>query len=465
MHTGRQRSPATLSDSFNPISSRPGFMLALLCAATLTACGGGGGGTAADPVSKPTNEKPATAPVDSGVSTGPAMRTGADVFYFAPEEAHVAVSAIEAQTGGKLFASWNPNDPQTSLQPGMKVMFFGAAQGCPSAHNGTLVPLSDDALGRVAALAGVDAAAAKGTTRWTPSGNSDGCVDSARGRDGASAVFLNPAKSGSVALFTTSGQQDDGQEAFFGPYGADGQNGVGANAHITGSFVNFRQAWGRADAIRPWAGSAKARVRSLQSLGAASVDAATGATAQGKQQMMATFINRECASTLLPTGKPCQIQYLFNTAIVRSGVSDWSAVSWFQAGGVWFDPGQGGIPIVDGPIKTPGVVTLDDTTKLELFRSQGSASQHKSFKGRTFDVTIDFDQLMNAVRATVALSIKTDIANVRDSDVAAMWGSAWNSRDEWVLLSSFVGQEVYNPDSLHRVQVAGGFRDLYVGAQ
>jgi hypothetical protein len=464
-----------------PVARRRTVMLtAALFTAVLAACGGGGGSSAATTTATetatapppaavaPPAAKPGTAvssPTDSGVSTGPALRMGADAFYFAPDEAHTDVPAIEAATGGKLFTAWNPNDPTRSLQPGMKVMFFGAAAGCPGAHNGALEPLSDAALQRTAELTGLDASRAEGSTRWTPSGDSDGCGDSARSRDGASAVFLNPAKDGSIGLFTTSGQQDDGEEAFFGPYDASGQNGAGTNAHITGSFVNFRQAWGRGDAVHPWSGSAKARVRSLQSLGASSVDAATGGVAQGKQQMMATFINSDCAAKLLNTGKPCQIQYLFNTAIVRSGVSDWSRVSWFQQGGVWFDPAQGGIPIVDGPIKRADEVTLDEATGLGLFTSQGSASQHDSFKSRTFDVTIDFAQLMNAVRATVALSLQVDVSKVSDSDVAAMWGRAWNDRDSWVLLSSFVGQEVYNPDAARRVQIAGGFRDLYVGAQ
>ena len=65
----------------------------------------------------------------------------------------------------------------------------------------------------------------------------------------------------------------------------------------------------------------------------------------------------------------------------------------------------------------------------------------------------------------MALSLRVDVSKVGDSDVAAMWGSAWNDRDSWVLLSSFVGQEVYNPDGARRVQIAGGFRDLYVGPQ
>ncbi len=444
-------------------------MLAIACALMLTACGGGGSPAADTPAAA--SEKPADKPTaaaaaaDTGASTGPEMKMGANAFYFAPTASYTQVGEMERATGGKLFAAWNPNDPKTALQPGMKITFFGAAQGCPNAHNGALVPLSDEALAQIETLTGIEAKAAMHTTRWTPSGNSEGCEADAHARDGASAVFLNAANGGAVGLFTTSGPQADGKAAFFGPYDTAGQNGVGANAHITGTFVNFRQSWSVDNPIRPWADDATARVRSVQSMGSNAIDTPVGQTAQGKQQMMATFLNRGCAKNLLAAGKPCQIQYLFNTAVVRGGVSDWSQVAWFQNGAVWFDPGQGGIPIVDGPIKTAGSATLDETSKLELFRSQGSASQHQNFKGRTFDVTIDFPQLMNAVRLSVAASMKTDVSRVADSDIAAMWGDGWNDRTSWVLLAGFVGQEVYNPDNIRRVQIAGGFRDLFVGAQ
>ena len=122
-------------------------------------------------------------------------------------------------------------------------------------------------------------------------------------------------------------------------------------------------------------------------MGAVQLDTVGGVAVQAKQQMMATFLNRDCMNEL--TGKPCQIQYLFNTAIARSGVTDWSAVSWFQNGGVWFDAAQGGIPIVDGPIFASGKTTADAKSKLPLFVSQGSATQQlhdRRWSGRDLPV-------------------------------------------------------------------------------
>jgi hypothetical protein len=204
-------------------------------------------------------------------------------------------------------------------------------------------------------------------------------------------------------------------------------------------------------------------VRSVQSIGDLRVETVSSATQQAKQQMVATFFNPTCRK-LLP-GQPCQVQYLFNTAIARRAVTDWSKVSWFQHGSVWFDPVQGGIPIVDGPIAAPGGLTTDGDAGLALFGSQGSATQHAAFNGRTFDVTISFDQLGNALRLITAKANKITLADVTDAQVDAMWGTSRSDRNAWVLLSADVGQEVYNPDALTKVQVAGGFTSLYVGPQ
>lgn len=436
-------------------------MASFLAAALLvTACGGGGGGSEAPP---PTGG--GEQPQDNGASTGPTPHDGPNALFFRPTAALAAEGAIDKVSGGNgLFAAWNPRDPKTALKPGMKVMFFGAATGCATGTQGPLARLSDQNLDTLSGLTLLPASATPAALRWTPAGDAEGCDANARTKAGASAVYLNADDSaGAVGMLTTSGRQDDGSAPFFGPYGSAGQNGSGANAHITGTFVNFRQAWSAADPLQPWAGSAVARVRSVQSMGAVQLDTVGGVAVQAKQQMMATFLNRDCLKEL--AGRPCQIQYLFNTAIARSGVTDWSTVSWFRNGGVWFDPAQGGIPIVDGPIFAPGKTTSDDESGLPLFVSQGSSTQHQAFSGRTFDVTVSFEQLRNVLRITTARTLQATPGAVTDAQIAAAWGTRWNDRNAWVLLSGHVGQEVYNPNGERKVQIGGGFRSLYVGPQ
>lgn len=447
------------------------YASAAVVAALLTACGGGGGGGDTASGSTPPTEQPSDGGAGSGggAPTAPALTLGNDAFDFAPGASTGTRAALDTAVAGgsALFAAWNPGNPQTVLRPGMKVLFFGTATGCPRGTEGPLASVDDAALARVAALTGMAADAATPDLRWTPSARVAGCADSVQGRTGASTVFVNAADNGGVGLYTTSGVQDDGNASFMGPFDSGGQNGAGTNAGITGTFVNFRQPLGQADPVQPWTGGAKARLYSTQNMAAFNVGAGSGETVQVKQQIVATFLNRSCLSELKSSGMPCQVQYLANTGIARSGVSDWSTVSWFREGGLWFDPAQGGIPIIDGPIKPAGSDTLDESTGLSLFSSQGAATQHGTFRALTFDVTISFTQLTHVMRMTTArmLGSGTTPAAVSEAQLAAHWGSGWNDRSQWVLLTADVGQEVYNPGARRRVEVAGGFSRLYVGAQ
>ncbi|MFD2453883.1 hypothetical protein [Ideonella paludis] len=279
-------------------------------------------------------------------------------------------------------------------------------------------------------------------------------------------MFVNADnQKGAVALVTTSGPQADGRAPFLGPFNAQGQNGQGANAYISGSFVNFRQPWWKADPLQPWLTSGTARIQSVQSVGGVRVPSASSVVVQAKQQMMATFLNTSCARELSAQGKPCQIQYLFNTSIQRSGVSDWSLVDWFNKPGIWFDPAQGNIPVVDGPVPSAGRAAIEPTMGVALYSSQGSSTQYRAFAGRTFDVTITFEQLKHVLRYTTAKATSSALETLSDAQLRSEWGTGWDQPSAWVLLSADIGQEVYNPAAGLRVEIAGGFSSMFVGPQ
>lgn len=432
-----------------------GWLLSGMALAVLAACGGGGGGD---------TSTAATETPQSVTPTDPPLDTSQDAFYFAPGSALASTGALDKVAGGSsVFAAWNARDPKV-LSPGMKVLFFGAAEGCQSGVQGPLDSVADARMSTAAALTGMAADTSSSTMRWTPSADTDSCTSSGRGRRGASMAWVNASDSaGGVGLLTSSGVQSDGQLSFFRPYTSSGQNGSGDNAYITGSFVNFRQVAGASDPLQPWNGAAAARLRSVQSVATLNAEQGGSTVIQVKQQMMATFFNYSCYKSL--SGKPCQVQYLMNTAIARNGVSDWSTQSWFNRAEVWFDPVQGGIPIVSGPIGNAGSVTTEKGNGLVVWQSQGAASQHQPFTQTRFDVTISFDQLLNVMRITTARSLGSTPDAVTDAQIAAAWGAQWNDRTAWQLLSADVAQEVYNPVSDFRAEIGGGFHSLYVGPQ
>ena len=256
-----------------------------------------------------------------------------------------------------------------------------------------------------------------------------------------------------------------------GPFDALGQNGAGANAYLSGSFAAFRQDWQASSAITPWVSlgtgsNASARIVTTQGVGQSSLGSNdTSEVVQAKQQVSVSFINTQCMAEGTTGGRTCQLTYLFNTAVYRLGVEDWSSVSWFQNGKVWFDPAQGGVPIVDTPVKASGVTITDGDSGLALYTSKGAASQHASFSDTTFDMRISFTQLQNVLRIVSGRKAGVAPESVTDAQLVQDWGSAWNQRAAWKLLSGTLGQEIRNPQSDRKAVIGGSVKQLYIAPQ
>jgi hypothetical protein len=452
-------------------------LLALLMSATLVACGGGGGGggtTAGNTETPQTAPAPAPAPTPSGPQAV-ALDAFSDpglAFHFQVDDSLNSDTALQAAAGGGTFSAWNARASNALFAPGLKVNFYGSGNGCTTgASDGPVGAGVDAELPTVGAATGVTA---QGTAawRWAPSGGFSPCTSDAQGRQGPNMVVLNPTagSGGGVALYTRSGPDTDGITSLLRPYTSAGQDGSGTNANITGTFVGFRQDW-QHQPLHPWVSSkpslASARVVATQSVAAIDVgnQVVADQPVQAKQQLMVTFVNPTCVSTTGTSPRPCQVNYLFNTAIQRAGVDDWSGISWFQAGNVWFDPAQNGIPVIDGPVKAAGSTVTDVVSGLGLYESRGNATQYAAFQDLNFDLRISFDQLTNVLRIVAGRKLGIAPSAVSDSQMADQWGSTWNQRGDWVLLSTTLAQEVHNPFSSQPALIGGNFKQLYVGPQ
>jgi hypothetical protein len=368
---------------------------------------------------------------------------------------------------GMVYAVWNARGAKAVLAPGMKILFFGTADGCRAdAADGPTADRGNPRLAYALQLTGLRGG--RGSVAWSPSGATDQCEPAARGKAGDSFVQLEPrqGEGGGFGLFTYTGRDAEGRAPFFQPLLASGRNSTGVNANIAGSFVTFRFAWDGADRITPWAGNEGAlELRSMQSVAREVVTPGRGGeVVQAKQQLNLTVINRACFRTIGGAGKLCQVQYLLNTAVYRAGVTDWDAEKWFKDARVWFDPAQGGMPIVHGPVPAAGKAAFDTASRLDLYTSAGAASQHAEFKDLTFVVRVTLAQLHNALRVATAARLKRPVATVGDGELAAEFGARWNDAAEWSLLSVAVGQEVHNPARERRAFIGGNFRTLSVGS-
>ncbi len=296
----------------------------------------------------------------------------------------------------EVYSAWNANDPSSVLKPGMKVMFFGRAEGCDlRAANGPVKNQGSVKFSHALDLTGIPLAPEGKGQRWTPSGNTEQCDESVREQVGDSFAHVNEdPENGGIGIFTFTGPDQKGQRSFFRQFDKSGKNGTGANANIEGTFVVFRFDWQKGNTVRPWAGGVKpdeqrkAEFRTVQSVAVVSVgDEVAGRgdePVQAKQQFIAAFINRACFQSGGGKKGLCQLQYLFNVAVYRAGVTDWDTVKWFKNAGVWMDPAQGGMPVVHGPIGRRGETSQYQGSGIELYTSLGEPSQHDIFKDKTF---------------------------------------------------------------------------------
>ncbi len=443
--------------------------LALLCIASLSACGGGGGGGGAATETAQNINVPV--PTPETVVQVDALNDGAQVFQFKVDAQLQDDAALQKAVGGTVYSAWNPKGSNALYAPGMKVNFFGRGSGCDAGAGDGPVDIGDDrVLPTVAAATGV---ATTNSTLWryAPSGGFSLCSQEARSLQGPNMVLINPQTgTGGVALYTRTGP-DTGVPSLLRPYDVNGQNGGGANAYINGTFVTFRQDWRSAPRF-PWladqqVGIPSARIVATQ--GVAAMEVGTTVIAdqpvQAKQQVSVNFISPTCMAGGASAKRPCQLQYVFNTAIERAGVDDWTAVSWFQNGKVWFDPAQGGTPIVDVPVATNGSTVVDGDSGLGLYVSRGNATQHGAFSSRDFDMRISFEQLANVLRIVAGRKNGVAPSVVSDAQMAELWGSDWNQRNAWALLSVGQAQEVHNPLAERNALIGGSFQRLYVGPQ
>lgn len=449
-------------------SLSPGWVaLSFMSLAILAACGGGGGGSASSSGSGGSSEQPAGGTTGTSVTID-ALPSDTHALRVQVDSSWSDLQTAATAAGGAPVMGWNLRDTSKTMVPGMKVAFFGVSELCDSdAANGPVASGEDSQFARAQALTGVAATATRADLRWTPSGATTACGAAAQSLTGPNWIFVNPTdNAGGIGMLTQVGPDLDGQTPFLRATSSSGIDGSGYNANGLANFVAFRQAWNSSNAIRPWAASSDgsavdARILSRQSMGSADVGTGSGNTVQVKQQVMVSLINTECQKG---AQRPCQIQYLFNTAAVRTGVADWATYSPATQGKVWFDKAQAGLPIVAGLIPAKGQSVVDTDSGLTLYSSAGVGSQHAAFSNQPFDMRISFAQLLNAARIIAARQLDITPAQVTDEQMAARWSAQWNQPSSWTLVSSTFGHEIYNDASSTRhSHIGGGLQSLYVG--
>jgi len=365
----------------------------------------------------------------------------------------------EYQLDGRTLALWNARTDRRLLAPGAKVMFFGSAPGCPAgSHDGPVQ---------------VEHAPARGApVRWRyqpeplPTCQSRAAT-AARAAGGSMVEVRDGAPS--VRLVTRTG---GGAGGLLRAWGSDAP--AAANRNIEGVFVSFRARLNGPAAVRPFADgtlnlTSRQHVEDLDIGGRAS----GGGVRQAKQQIIVALANTECLAQreMARAGaNRCMLQYLFNVAIARSGVGDWSAQRWFTRADVLRDAAQGGMPVVNGPVPARGHAVVNARGQ-PMYRSRGDATAHGPGARRPLDIALEvtFDEFRSALAMIVASPPghgKAAGAAAPDDLAPALrerFGPTWARPEAWALVAVTVAQEVHNPDDGDRarpVGISGGFDTL-----
>jgi hypothetical protein len=183
---------------------------------------------------------------------------------------------------------------------------------------------------------------------------------------------------------------------------------------------------------------------------------------QAKQQLMVTLLNRQC-NRERGSESICQVQYMPHPAIMRSGVSDWSQVSWFQHVSLIFDPAQARLPVLSGPIAPKGQSNNFRQPPVALWTSQGDPTQHGAFENARFSISISRAQFVQGLKLIAARMDRGSETDVPPARIQPYFGSKWNDSSEWGVLSVHVAQEVHNPAEAEEAYIGGGFTSLVVG--
>lgn len=370
---------------------------------------------------------------------------------------------------GEVHSAWNVSDKQAALKPGMKVFFFGRAESCDlSASDGPVTNVGSSRFEDARELTGLPLSRDV-RQRWAPSANTERCEAAARAQVADSFVHVNPGPDGGVGMFTFTGVDRNGRRPFFQQFDRSGRGGRGHNPNIEGTFVVFRFDWQKGNTVRPWAGPERlASFRTVQSVTAVGLgDGAPRSRepVQAKQQFVIALINKACMAQLTERKGQCMFQYMFNTGLYRANVRDWSREEWFKHGGVFSDPAQGGMAVVNGPLVASGQSLRERRSSVDLYTSRGAPTQHGEFRNTEFRVDVSFAQLINTMRVTAGVHLRRDPQRVSESDLSRVFGNGWNDPNEWLLLSVQLGQEVHNPDQTARVYVGGNIREMEVRAR
>ena len=173
-------------------------------------------------------------------------------------------------------------------------------------------------------------------------------------------------------------------------------------------------------------------------------------TTQVQEGVRLVAINLYCYQNMQP-GQACQFEW--NTQLFIAGLHSES-----NSDHVLFDPAQMGMPVI-----------LGSTQSSRFWTNKGALTQREPYYGsKTFHYEMSWTQAQSLLieftkKAFEARGIIRE--SVTYTEVATHFGAAWQNKDQWVIYSVGVGQEIYNPNKSETAYITGLMKSLDIIAR
>jgi len=220
------------------------------------------------------------------------------------------------------------------------------------------------------------------------------------------------------------------------------------NKHISAMYGTIYMAPWRTTHMKPWSAPCngngcddKVRVAIITNHEVKKTVMEDKRKMQLQQNMAVTFLQKECFRKY-GNRKSCQVQVDLTT--LQVGVHSSGEIVIEK-----HDAAQGGIPWIAGSFKSAGVSSIIPETRQSAWTSWGSATKKGSFGNTRFQAEISWNQFKNILN------------NVSGYNPVSLFGKGWTNKNNWILLSVSMGQEVYNSTE-KRAYIGGNVKKVHI---
>jgi len=323
---------------------------------------------------------------------------------------------------GKILASWNPKGRPETQSESLKIYFHGKAEGCsPDAKNGLVEKYTKG-----------------GETCYFPSIDRKFCEPKIKTDNLCSFTCFN----GGIKLRTGSGIGNEGLPCFINTRDAEGV-GVGVDAYNLGNFVNFKLPDGKIklDKYKKFKIIVQSSVEKI-SLNPTPREKPI----QLHQKITIGFQNQYCIQEKKDKKSLCNVKYLLLQFVKRV-----SAKPHEWRNRVWFDQGQGGLPIISVFYNDPNLVTFC-----------GDTLKHEPFKEAIFCYEISWEQFLMGLKSIASKHYNKPIESITPSDLISIFGTQYGNPSAWYLAVVSFSHEIHDPYKDYNNYIEGKLKKITV---